>query len=70
MIETSCIFEGKAVHAHSDAERRRCYTMSGLIILIIVMLAVCIFTMYNTLVGKKNQVENAFGSMDLMLKKR
>ena len=44
--------------------------MSGLIILIIVMLAVCIFTMYNTLVGKKNQVENAFGSMDLMLKKR
>ena len=29
-----------------------------------------IIVMYNSLIGKKNQVENAFGSIDAMLKKR
>ena len=29
-----------------------------------------IIVLYNSLIGKKNQVENAFGSIDAMLKKR
>jgi LemA protein len=40
----------------------------GLIILTV--LAVIIFGMYNSLVGKKNAVEQAFGSIDVMCKKR
>ena len=31
---------------------------------------IVIFLMYNSLVGKKNQVENAFSSIDTLLKKR
>ena len=37
---------------------------------IIVVLLFIIFIMYNSLVGKKNQVEMAFASIDAMLKKR
>lgn len=33
-------------------------------------IAIVIFGMYNSLVGKKNSVENAFGSIDALLKKR
>jgi LemA protein len=40
----------------------------GLIVLAV--LAVIIFGMYNSLVGKKNAVEQAFGSIDVMCKKR
>ena len=40
----------------------------GIAIAVVVLLAV--FTMYNTLVGKKNQVENAFATIDALLKKR
>jgi LemA protein len=39
-----------------------------LILIIAVALLVVVF--YNTLVGKKNQVDNAFASIDVMLKKR
>ena len=41
---------------------------TSLIILIVVILVLVL--MYNSLVGKKNQVENIFGSMDTVLKKR
>jgi len=37
---------------------------------IVVFAALVFFVMYNSLVGKKNQVENAFAGMDTMLKKR
>jgi LemA protein len=37
-------------------------------ILVVVLLA--LFTMYNSLVGKKNAVENAFAGIDAILKKR
>jgi len=40
----------------------------GLIVLVV--LAVIVFGAYNSLVGKKNTVENAFGSIDVMCKKR
>lgn len=40
----------------------------GLIVLVVA--AVVFFSMYNSLVGKKNAVENAFGSIDVMCKKR
>jgi len=40
----------------------------GLIILVV--LAIILFSMYNSLVGKKNMVEQAFGSIDVMCKKR
>jgi LemA protein len=40
----------------------------GLIILVV--LSVVVFGMYNSLVGKKNAVEQAFGSIDVMCKKR
>jgi LemA protein len=40
----------------------------GLIILVV--LAIVLIGMYNALVGKKNAVENAFGSIDVMCKKR
>jgi len=42
--------------------------MFGIIILVVV--GFIIFNIYNSLVGKKNQVENAFAGMDTMLKKR
>ena len=38
------------------------------VVVVVVLLAV--FGMYNSLVGKKNQVENAFASIDTILKKR
>ncbi|MBX9853099.1 MAG: LemA family protein [Cytophagaceae bacterium] len=43
--------------------------MLVLLIVLGVVLLLVIF-MYNSLVGKKNQVENAFASIDTMLKKR
>ncbi len=43
--------------------------MNFIIIGIVLCLLISIF-IYNNLVGKKNQVENAFGSIDAMLKKR
>jgi LemA protein len=39
-------------------------------LIVLVVLAVVAFSMYNSLVGKKNAVENAFGSIDVMCKKR
>lgn len=42
--------------------------MIGLIVLVV--LAAIVFGMYNSLVGKKNAVENAFSSIDVMCKKR
>jgi LemA protein len=42
--------------------------MTALIIVGVVLLALVL--MYNSLVGKKNQVENIFGSVDAVLKKR
>lgn len=42
--------------------------MIGLII--IGVLVFIVMGMYNTLIGKKNQVENVFGSLDASLKKR
>lgn len=39
-------------------------------LILLVVAAVLIFGMYNSLVGKKNRVENAFGSIDVMCKKR
>lgn len=42
--------------------------MTVLIIIGVVLLALVL--MYNSLVGKKNQVENIFGSVDTVLKKR
>ncbi len=40
------------------------------LILPIFLIIILPFILYNTLVGKKNQVENAFASIDAMLKKR
>lgn len=37
---------------------------------IIGLLAIVVIGMYNTLVGRRNQVRNAFSSIDVMLKKR
>ena len=39
-------------------------------LIIVGVLVLVFFSMYNGLVGKKNQVENAFSGMDVMLKKR
>ena len=36
----------------------------------VVLLIIIIISIYNNLVGARNQVENAFGSIDVMLKKR
>lgn len=43
-----------------------------MLVLLIIVAVVIVFTatLYNTVVSKKNQVENAFGSIDAMLKKR
>lgn len=38
--------------------------------IIIGVILIIVVLMYNSLVGKKNQMENAFGSIDAMLKKR
>ena len=38
--------------------------------IVAVVLALALFFMYNTLVGRRNQVDNAFASIDAMLKKR
>ena len=40
------------------------------ILISIVLLIVIVAFMYNSLINKKNQVENAFGGMDAQLKKR
>lgn len=40
--------------------------ISGIVLLLIIV----IISMYNGLINKRNQVENVFGSMDAMLKKR
>ena len=42
------------------------YIIVGIIVAIILVMAM----MYNSLINKKNQVENAFGGMDAQLKKR
>ena len=42
------------------------YIILGIILAIILVIAM----MYNSLINKKNQVENAFGGMDAQLKKR
>lgn len=39
-------------------------------IIIVVVFVLIVVGLYNTLVGRKNQVENAFGTIDAMLKKR
>jgi len=47
--------------------------MSQMMLLVIVLIIVPIFVfvlMYNSLVGKKNEVENSFAGMDVQLKKR
>ncbi|MBK1878821.1 LemA family protein [Pelagicoccus mobilis] len=44
--------------------------MSIAFIVIVVLILLVLVVMYNGLVGKKNQVENAFAGMDTMLKKR
>lgn len=42
------------------------YVVIGLAVLAVIVF----FALYNSLVGKKNQVENAFATMDVYLKKR
>ena len=42
------------------------YIIVGIIVAIILVMTM----MYNSLINKKNQVENAFGGMDAQLKKR
>ena len=42
------------------------YVLIGIVAVVIIILAI----MYNGLINKKNQVENAFGGMDAQLKKR
>ena len=39
-------------------------------LIIIGVLVVVFFVMYNTVIGRKNAVENAFAGMDAILKKR
>ena len=39
-------------------------------VVVVVVLFLFVFLMYNSLIGKKNQVENAFASIDTLLKKR
>ncbi|MDP8263974.1 MAG: LemA family protein [Candidatus Aceula lacicola] len=41
-----------------------------LVFIIIAVIGVLAFGMYNGLIGKKNDVEKSFGSIDVMLKKR
>jgi len=46
--------------------------LTGLIVVIglVVFIAIVVMVLYNGLISKKNQVEYAFGGMDVMLKKR
>ncbi len=39
-------------------------------LIIVIVLAIILVLMYNSLIAKKNQVENIFGSVDTQLKKR
>lgn len=41
-----------------------------IILIIVVVLAIIIIALYNLLIARKNNVENAFGTIDAMLKKR
>lgn len=41
-----------------------------IILILVVLGAIILMGMYNSLIGKKNNVENAFGTIDVMLKKR
>src|SRR5258705_5613729 len=41
----------------------------SIIIIVVAVLLICLF-LYNSLIQKKNAVDNAFYSMDVMLKKR
>ena len=41
-----------------------------LIIIIVCVIGLFLILIYNSLVGKKNQVVNAFSSIDVLLKKR
>ncbi len=52
--------------------RQKEISMPGLIIVGVIFLFILLIPvlMYNTLVGKRNQVHNIFGTMDAMLKKR
>ena len=45
-------------------------TMTIVIIVVAVLVGLIIMSMYNGLIRKKNEVENAFGGMDVQLKKR
>ena len=40
------------------------------IAIVVAVALLIVFAMYNSLIGKKNDVENAFASIDVMLKKR
>lgn len=44
--------------------------MIGVIIVIVVILLIVLIWMYNSLIQKKNAIDNSFFSMDVMLKKR
>ena len=46
--------------------------MGPLIVVLVILIIVLLipFLMYNTLVGKRNQIQNIFGTMDALLKKR
>ena len=44
--------------------------MTLIALIVVGVLAAIFFTMYNSLIGRKNQVENAFASIDTILKKR
>lgn len=44
--------------------------VGGVVVLGLIVLVVILAGMYNSLVGKKNQVENVFGAVDALLKKR
>ena len=42
----------------------------SILLIILVVIWLFVFTLYNSLIGKKNQVENVFASIDAILKKR
>ena len=44
--------------------------MIGTLIVIVIILLIVLVWMYNSLIQKKNAIDNAFFSMDVMLKKR
>lgn len=52
-------------------EENATMNMTIIVLLIIVVIAVVVFVgMYNSLIGKRNMVDQAFASIDVMLKKR